>query len=121
MYTLKPIKLTPSKTNTTEPLTSAEMGKLWATYMGNSMAKCILSYFLQHVEHEDIKILVENAYNLSVDFMETIKGIFVKENFPIPHGFGNEDVNPERICIFRETNVWYLCRSDSPGKVNRRI
>jgi hypothetical protein len=49
MYTLKPIKLTSSKTNTTEPLTSSEMSKLWATYMGNSMAICILSYFLQHV------------------------------------------------------------------------
>jgi len=102
MYTLKPIKLTPSKTNTTEPLTSAEMGKLWATYMGNSMAKCILSYFLQHVEQENIKILVENAYNLSVDFMETIKGIFEKENFPIPQGFDKEDVNLSSPRLFQD-------------------
>jgi hypothetical protein len=28
-----------------EKLISAEMGKLWATYMGNSMSTCILSYF----------------------------------------------------------------------------
>ncbi len=38
-----------------EKLNSAEMGKLWATYMGNSMSTCILSYFLQHVEDKDIK------------------------------------------------------------------
>jgi Protein of unknown function (DUF3231) len=109
MYTLKPIKLTSNKTNTTEPLTSVEMGKLWATYMGNSMAKCILSYFLQHVEDEDIKTLLENAYNLSVDFVETIKGIFEKESFPIPKGFGEEDVNPSAPRLFEdEFYVHYL-------------
>ncbi|HHY73049.1 MAG TPA: DUF3231 family protein [Bacillus bacterium] len=109
MYILEPIKLTSSKTNTTEPLTSSEMGKLWATYMGNSMAKCILSYFLQHVEDEDIKTLVKNAYNLSVDFMETIKGIFEKESFPIPKGFGEEDVNPGAPRLFEdEFYVHYL-------------
>ncbi|WP_374954747.1 hypothetical protein, partial [Paenibacillus sp. AR247] len=25
------------------------MGKLWATYVGNTMGKCVLSYYLQHV------------------------------------------------------------------------
>jgi len=116
MYTLKPINLSSSKTNTTEPLTSAEMGKLWATYMGNSMAKCILSYFLQHVEDEDIKTLVENAYNLSVDFMGTIKGIFEKENFPIPKGFGKEDVNPNAPRLFRdEFYVHYLKYTSKAG------
>jgi hypothetical protein len=109
MYTLKPIKLTSSKTNITDKLTSAEMGKLWATYMGNSMCSCILRYFLNHVEDEDIKTLVENAYNLSLDFMETIKGIFEKENFPIPKGFGEEDVNPSAPRLFEdEFYVHYL-------------
>lgn len=65
MQTIKPIKLSSNKTNITEKLTSAEMGKLWATYMGNDMAKYILSYFLQHVDDEDIKTLVENALKLS--------------------------------------------------------
>jgi hypothetical protein len=37
--TLNQIKLNSYKTNTTEKLTSAEMGKLWATYMGNIMSK----------------------------------------------------------------------------------
>lgn len=36
-------------------LTSAEMGKLWATYTGNTLGKCVLSYYLKHVEDEDIK------------------------------------------------------------------
>ena len=42
-------------------LTSAEMGKLWVTYVGNTMAKCVLRYYLQHVDDEDIKKVLENA------------------------------------------------------------
>jgi hypothetical protein len=109
MKTIKPIKVGSNKTNTTEKLTSAEMGKLWATYMGNSMGKCILSYYLQHVEDEDIKTLLENALKLSVDFMETIEAIFIKENFPIPKGFTKEDVNLGAPRLFEdEFYVHYL-------------
>jgi hypothetical protein len=93
MQTIKPFKISSNKSSTNEKLTSAEMGKLWATYMGNSMGKCVLSYFLQHVEDKEIKTLLENALNLSEEFMNMIKEIFVKENFPIPKGFGEEDVN----------------------------
>ncbi|MFZ7944824.1 DUF3231 family protein [Neobacillus sp. 19] len=102
MKTIKPIKLGSSKEETSEPLTSAEMGKLWATYMGNSMSKCILSYYLQHVEDKDIKTLLENALKLTLEFMNTIEGIFEKENFPIPKGFGEEDVNLGAPRLFQD-------------------
>ncbi|MFC0470076.1 DUF3231 family protein [Halalkalibacter kiskunsagensis] len=78
---------------THEKLTSAELGKLWATYMGNTMSKYVLSYYLQHVEDEHIKIVLESALNLSDEFIQTIKGIFINENFPIPLGFTKKDVN----------------------------
>jgi len=93
MNPMKPINLSSVQTDTSENLTSAEMGKLWATYMGNSMGYCILKYYLQHVEDEDIKTLLENALNLSEEFMKTIKDIFTKDNFPIPFGFTEKDVN----------------------------
>jgi hypothetical protein len=93
MKPIKPIKIGSNKSSTNEKLTSAEMGKLWATYMGNSMGKCVLKYFLLHVEDKDIKNLLENALKLSDEFMIMIKEIFEKENYPIPKGFGDEDVN----------------------------
>lgn len=49
--------------NTNEKLTSAEIGKLWATYTGNTLFTCVLSYYLKHVEDKDIKKVVENALN----------------------------------------------------------
>jgi hypothetical protein len=102
MKTIKPIKLSSYKTSTNEKLTSAEMGKLWATYMGNSMAKCVLSYYLQHVEDNDIKTLLENALKLSLEFLKTIEEIFEKENFPIPKGFSEEDVNLGAPRLFQD-------------------
>lgn len=81
------------KVSVTEKLTSAEIGKLWATYMGNSMSKCILSYYLQHVEDKEIEKLLNHALTLVHDFMSTVEGIFKKENYPIPIGFSDEDVN----------------------------
>jgi hypothetical protein len=76
-----------------EKLTSAEMGKLWAVYMGNTMSKCVLSYYLQHVNDKDIKEILKNALNLSNEFLQDIKKIFNSENFPIPIGFTEDDVN----------------------------
>lgn len=81
------------KTNHLEKLTSAEMGKLWATYMGNSMSTCVLNYFLQHVENQDIKSVLENALRVSESLLNNVTQILTKENFPIPVGFTNKDVN----------------------------
>jgi hypothetical protein len=93
LKSIKPIKIGSYKTSPSEPLTAAEMGKLWATYSGNSMARCVLRYYLQHVEDNDIKILLQNALKLTEEFMQICEEIFKKDNFPTPIGFGSEDVN----------------------------
>lgn len=116
MDTMKPIKLGSNKTEITEKLTSAEMGKLWATYMGNSMAKCIISYYLQHVEDKDIKTLLENALKLSEEFLKTTTDIFNRDNFPIPKGFSEEDVNLGAPRLFQdEFYVHYLKYTSKAG------
>jgi hypothetical protein len=93
MEIMKPINISSSKLSPDNPFTAVEMGKLWATYVGNSMSNQILKYFLKHVEDEDIKVLLENSLALTVDFMKKIEKFFSKEDFPIPVGFTEEDVN----------------------------
>jgi spore coat protein CotF len=102
-----------------ETLTSAEMGKLWTVYIGNSLAKCILSYFLQHTDDQDIKKVVENALNLSEMFVETSKEIFIQENFPIPNGFTDEDVNLGAPRLF--SDEFYLHYLKYTGKAGMSI
>lgn len=85
------------------------MGKLWATYVGNSMSKQIIRFFLQHVEDKDIKPLLEASLSLINDFMERIQSIFEKEKFPLPIGFTDEDVNLNVPRLFEdEFYVHYL-------------
>ncbi|WP_066069901.1 DUF3231 family protein [Neobacillus soli] len=109
MATIRPIKIGSKKSEIHEKLTSAEMGKLWATYMGNSMSECILSYFLEHVEDQEIKHLLEHALNLSNKFVKTTKEIFERDGFPIPIGFTKEDVNLGTPRLFEdEFYVHYL-------------
>lgn len=96
MDTIKPIKINTRKANEaieSELLTSAEIGKLWATYMGNSMSKYVLMYFQKNCEDDEIKQVVGNALSLCEDFLRRIKEIFIHDHVPIPHAFTEADVN----------------------------
>lgn len=55
MDILKPLELKKEELDETNSLTSVEMGKLWATYIGDSMTSQIISYFLQYCDDEYIK------------------------------------------------------------------
>lgn len=83
-------------------LTSIETGKLWATYMGNTLGKCVLSYYLHHIEDQDIKKVLDNALDLSESLLQNIKTIFIQENFPLPIGFTEEDVNLNTPRLFSD-------------------
>ncbi|RJS50218.1 DUF3231 family protein [Bacillus sp. PK3_68] len=100
-------------------LTSTEMGKLWVTYTGNTMAKCVLSYFLQHIDDKDIKKVVKKALNLCETLIENIKDIFIQENFPVPIGFTDEDVNLGAPRLFADE--FYLHYLKYAGKAGMSI
>jgi len=97
-------------------LTSAEIAKLWATYMGNSMSICVLTYYLKNCEDKDIKAILEKALKLSEEFVTTIKEIFTQENFPVPIGFTNGDVNTNARRLFLdEFYLYYLKYAGKAG------
>lgn len=97
-------------------LTSAEIGKLWATYLGNTMGKCVLGYFRRHTEDQDIKRVVENAFHLCEQLAEDIKEIFKQENFPLPIGFTEKDVNFDAPRLFSdELYLHYLKYTGKAG------
>ncbi|MFD1953029.1 DUF3231 family protein [Paenibacillus thailandensis] len=96
------IKLEPVEVSLTEEndsvkvksaLTSAEVGKLWTTFMGNSMARCVLRYFLQHVDDGDIRQVLEEGLRLADRFAQTASNILTGDGHPLPVGFTEEDVN----------------------------
>ncbi|MGI8384062.1 DUF3231 family protein [Robertmurraya sp. P23] len=109
MDIIKPINLSTDELDETQPLSSVEMGKLWATYTGSSMSIQILRYFIHHCEEEYTKTLLENGIALCQDFIQKIEVFFNKDNFPIPIGFTKDDVNVGAPRLFDDTfYVHYL-------------
>ncbi|WP_457335989.1 DUF3231 family protein [Salibacterium sp. K-3] len=100
-------------------LTSAEMGKLWATYVGNTLGKCVLSYYLKHVNDKDVKKVLKHALRLSKSYTKDIKAIFVQEGFPVPVGFTDGDVNLEAPRLFHDE--FYLHYLQYLGKAGMSI
>ncbi|RKQ30395.1 DUF3231 family protein [Oceanobacillus halophilus] len=91
-------------------LTATEMGKLWVTYIGNSMGKCVLTYYLKNVDDLEIKSVLNDALTLSEDILHRIKEIFHQSNFPVPKGLTTEeDVNLDAPRLFAdEFYLYYL-------------
>ncbi|WP_163580525.1 DUF3231 family protein [Gracilibacillus saliphilus] len=87
-------------------LTAAETSYLWNTYMGDSMAICVFKYFLEHIEDEDVKSILNHALDLSQEHVVMIEDMFTKEGIQIPQGFTEQDVNLKAKRLF--SDVFYL-------------
>lgn len=87
-------------------LTAAELSYLWSTYLADSMSVCVLKYFLENIEDEDIKTLTTHALDLSQQHLEFIRGIFLDEEIQLPQGFTEQDVNLKAKRLF--SDVFYL-------------
>lgn len=100
-------------------LTATEMGKLWATYMGNTMAKCVLSQYLKHVDDPEIKKVLDYAFGSCDSFIRDIETIFNFADFPIPVGFTDNDVNLEAPRLFEDE--FYLHHLQYLGKAGMSL
>lgn len=74
-------------------LNSNEISVMWTQYIQNSLYVQILKYFLETVEDQETKDIVEKALALSERIEQEVKTIFKRENLPVPYGFSNKDVN----------------------------
>src|SRR5690606_14171428 len=119
---MKPVQPTPildaaySSQTEQAQLTSAEQGKLWAAYMGNSMGACVLQHMLEYTDDADIRQVVEHALNLARRFLASIKEFYVQEKYPIPQGFNEHDVHPGAGRLFvDEFYLHYLRYTSKAG------
>ncbi|WP_163970378.1 DUF3231 family protein [Oceanobacillus halotolerans] len=97
-------------------LTSAEISTLWNAYINNSMSICMLRYFNNKVEDKEIKSLIERTLEISQKSLSKIKDIFREENYPIPIGFTDKDVNLEAPRLFSdEFFLHYIDQMTKPG------
>jgi hypothetical protein len=91
-------------------LSAGEIAPLWTGYLGDSMANCVLRYFLHHVEDTDIRPLLEYAFGLTLEHIRFKNELFTKEEVPIPHGFKEEDVNLNAPKLFTDVFMLHYLR-----------
>lgn len=97
-------------------LTSAEIANLWGAYMANSMSICFLKYFHKYVEDQEIKEATKSALQISEHNVSVITEIFNKDNFPIPYGFSDKDLNLDAPKLYSDTFVLnYLHQTTKSG------
>ena len=84
-------------------LTSSEIGALWTGYMNDSMSACILGFMLKDIEDSEIKDVIQYAHDTSLNHIEILKTIFEDEDYAIPNGFTEQDVNMNAPWLFTDT------------------
>lgn len=88
------------------PLISSEIAGLWNSYMSDSMITCVLKYFLNQVENEETRAILQKTYDLSAQHIQELTNIFNVEQLPVPNGFTDSDVNVNAPRLF--TDGFYL-------------
>lgn len=100
-------------------LTCTEIGGLWGVFNQESINVQFLTYFLHHLQDEEIKPLAEEALHISEGRLEKVKQIFLEENFPIPEGFSDGDVNLAAPQLFHDVfTLSYLYMTNRLGMIN---
>ncbi|WP_066067077.1 DUF3231 family protein [Neobacillus soli] len=86
-------------------LTASEMGFLWAQYINDSLAICIMKYFKNICKDKEILPLIEYSLSIAENDIKIITEIFTKENHPIPVGFTDDDVNMNAPRLFSDVFI----------------
>lgn len=84
-------------------LNSVELACLWSAYMSDNMVNCYLTYFREHVQDEEIKALVQEAFTITENHFKFIGKLFQEEQIAIPHGYGANDLNLPAPVLFDES------------------
>ncbi|AIE59773.1 DUF3231 family protein [Bacillus methanolicus] len=83
-------------------LSSSEIASLWMQYLQETSAVCGCKFVLATIKDPEIRSVYQLSLDLSKKHIEEIKAIFQKEDYPIPIGFTDEDVNLNAPPLFTD-------------------
>lgn len=83
-------------------LTTAEIATLWKTYIQNTAVRCFYKHCLQYLQDEEIKSIIVEVVVLVETVIGKIETIFEKENFPIPKGFSDKDIELSAPALYTD-------------------
>ncbi|MEN1968528.1 DUF3231 family protein [Lentibacillus sp. N15] len=86
-------------------LTAAELSNLWDAYQSDTLAICIIRYFLNHVDDDEIHPLLQRTLDFTEAHIPKIIAFFEGEGNPIPQGFTEDDVNETAPRLFTDNYI----------------
>src|SRR4051812_32468265 len=88
-------------------LSAPEITSLWTQYMFDSMSICFIKYALEHLEDKDIKEIYQYSLELSERHVQKAAEFLKGEDYPIPQGFSDKDVNIKAPRLFLDPFYLY--------------
>lgn len=76
-------------------MTAGELGHLWEQYINNSLTSVVLGYLVKKIECEETRDLCSFALMTVNTDLNRLRDLYVQEEFPVPEGFGECDMNPK--------------------------
>ncbi|MEH7416444.1 DUF3231 family protein [Neobacillus drentensis] len=83
-------------------LTSPEIANLWTHYIRETMGICVIKYMLKNIQDSEIKKVFQNSHELGQRHLNKLKDLLAKEDFPVPKGFNEKDVNLDAPPLFTD-------------------
>lgn len=87
-------------------LTASELSFLWTSYQNDSMSVCIFKHCLANIEDHSVREILKFALELSERHIQKVTQILEAEQYLLPQGFTEKDVNLDAPRLF--TDVFYL-------------
>ncbi len=94
----------------TPKLSAAEVGFLWSHYMGNSLNVGMMKVFLAKVEDKEVEMVLRYGFEAAQRIDAVIGDILSRDGYPLPKGFGDDDVDTEAPRLFADTGALYYAK-----------
>ncbi|KLU63964.1 hypothetical protein DEAC_c40940 [Desulfosporosinus acididurans] len=83
--------------------TSPEIGYLWSGYLAECMSVCFLKDYVSKAKDPDIRMVLQQALDVSTQRVTSMEGLLNSINCPIPDAFGEKDVDVNAKELFSES------------------
>ncbi|MGM8216451.1 DUF3231 family protein [Bacillaceae bacterium W0354] len=100
-------------------LTSAEISVVWSAYLNNSFAICIMKYFLNNTDDQDVKSVLEFSLKIAEKNLNKSEELLKKDGQPIPVGFTEDDVSTNAPRLY--SDAFYLYYLKNMAKVGLSV
>jgi hypothetical protein len=100
-------------------LTASEIAVLWSTYMNDSMSIHVLKHFMETAKDPEIITCIQQAYEISNEHLKFLTSLYEKEEYPLPYGFTDKDMNPQAPALFTDSfKLNYILQMSRVGSLS---